>query len=228
MIDNKLLMDFEKILPRRRIHTATSLEEVLIDQDTLNFFNKYNLTFDAPIDVLKAGCILGLFKECLKLEIHLIEGETISSALGIISDQHDTKFARYENWIESETLHDFYKNALPILKTIKLHKLKINAFTIVNDVAMKQSQLDGEDHNKRPLDRFKVREGMLFIQEHPFSEKKITPKMVIEARKTANLTQKQSAELVCVDERTWQRWESGDRAMSKAVYKLYLIETKQI
>ena len=169
MIDNKLLMDFEKILPRRHIHTATSLEEVLIDQDTLNFFNKHNLTFDAPIDVLKAGCILGLFKESLKLEIHLIEGETISSALGIISDQHDTKFARYENWIESETLHDFYKNALPILKTIKLHKLKINAFTIVNDVAMKQSQLDGEDHNKRPLDRFKVRVGMLFIQEHPFS-----------------------------------------------------------
>ena len=52
--------------------------------------------------------------------------------------------------------------------------------------------------------------------------------MVIEARKIAELTQKQSAELVCVDERTWQRWESGDRNMSRGIYKLYLIETKQI
>ena len=69
---------------------------------------------------------------------------------------------------------------------------------------------------------------MLHSQEYSFTEKRITPKMVIEARKIAELTQKQSAELVCVDERTWQRWESGDRNMSRGIYKLYLIDTKQI
>lgn len=63
--------------------------------------------------------------------------------------------------------------------------------------------------------------------DHYFSEK-ITSEMIIKARKIAGLTQKQSAELLYVDERTWQRWESGDRNMARGLFKLYLIETEQI
>lgn len=82
-----------------------------------------------------------------------------------------------------------------------------------------------EDFNKSPFDRFAVRQAVQF--NHDFSEK-ITSEMIIKARKIAGLTQKQSAELLYVDERTWQRWESGDRNMARGLFKLYLIETEQI
>ena len=225
MIDNDLLIDFIETISRGYIHTANSLEEVLIDQNILNFLNKHNITFDTPIDVLKTACILGLIKESLKLGIHIIGERTIADALGIVNVRQNTQFGRYERWLKSETLNEFYENTLPILKAIKLHKLKINALTIVNDIVMKQEQLDGKDFNKKPLDRFAVRQAVQF--NHDFSEK-ITSEMIIEARKIAGLTQKQSAKLVCVDERTWQRWESGDRNMARGLFKLYLIETKQM
>lgn len=225
MIDNNLLIDFIETIPRGYIHTETSLEGALTDRDILNFLNKHNITFDTPIDVLKAGCILGLIKESLKLGIHIIGERTVADALGIVNVRQNTQFGRYERWLKSETLNEFYENTLPILKAIKLHKLKINALTIVNDIVMKQEQLDGKDFSKKPLDRFAVRQAVQF--NHDFSEK-ITSEMIIEARKIAGLTQKQSAELLYVDERTWQRWESGDRNMARGLFKLYLIETKQM
>lgn len=136
MIDNNLLIEFTNTLQRGHMHTATSLEETLIDNDILNFLNKHNITFDMPIDVLKAGCILGLIKAALKLDIHIIGEKTIASALGMVNGRLGTQFGRYQRWIKSETLYDFFENTLPLLKVIKLHKLKINALTIVDDVAM--------------------------------------------------------------------------------------------
>ena len=47
------------------------------------------------------------------------------------------------------------------------------------------------------------------------------------AREAAGLTQVQAAELVGVIERAWQRYEAGDRAMSAAMYELFLIKTGQ-
>lgn len=227
MINNNLLIEFTKNT-KNYISAPKTLEQALMNNNIINFLNKNSITFDTPIDGLKISCVLGLIMYSLKLEIHILGEKTISDAIGIINNETDIGYGRFERWLNSETLFDFYENTIPILKKIKLSKLKINAITIINDVVMKQSELDGEDYDKRPLDRFKVKEHMLHSQEYSFTEKRITPKMVIEARKIAELTQKQSAELVCVDERTWQRWESGDRNMSRGIYKLYLIETKQI
>lgn len=228
MLDINLLIAFTNEKPQSYKRAPKSLEAALLDEGILNFLNKNNIKFDTPIDGVKIACVLGLIKNCLNLDIHILGEKTIASAIGIVNLKTDIGSGRFDRWVASDTLVDFYENTIPLLKTIKLHNLKINALTIVNDIVMKQSQVDGDDYDKRPLDRFYVREGMLRSQENPFDAKKITPEMVIEARTSANLTQKQSADLVFVDERTWQRWESGDRVMSKAIYKLYLIETKQI
>lgn len=228
MLDINLLIAFTNKKSQSYKRAPKSLEAALLDEDILNFLNKNNIKLDTPIDGVKIACVLGLIKNCLNLDIHILGEKTIASAIGIVNLKTDIGLGRFDRWVASDTLVDFYENTIPLLKTIKLHNLKINALTIVNDIVMKQSQVDGDDYDKRPLDRFYVREGMLRSQENPFDAKKITPEMVIEARTSANLTQKQSADLVFVDERTWQRWESGDRTMSKAVYKLYLIETKQI
>ena len=228
MLDINLLIAFTNEKSRSYKRAPKSLEAALLDEDILDFLNKNNIKFDTPIDGVKIACVLGLIKNCLNLDIHILGEKTIASAIGIVNLKTDIGFGRFDRWVASDTLVDFYENTIPLLKTIKLHNLKINALTIVNDIVMKQSQVDGDDYDKRPLDRFYVREGMLRSQENPFDAKKITPEMVIEARTSANLTQKQSADLVFVDERTWQRWESGDRTMNKAVYKLFLLETKLI
>lgn len=228
MLDINLLIAFTEEQSRSHKRAPKSLEAALLDDDINKFLNKNNIKIYTPIDGVKIACVFGLIKNCLNLDIHILGEKTIASAIGIVNLKTDIGFGRYDRWVASDTLFDFYANTIPLLKMIKLHNLKINALTIVNDIVMKQSQVDDEDFEKRPLDRFYVREGMLRSQENLFDAKKITPEMVIEARKNANLTQKQSSELVFVDERTWQRWESGDRTMSKAVFKLYLLETKLI
>ena len=225
MIDNNLLIKFTQTNSRNLVRAPKSLESALMDSDIINFLNKNNIEFESPIDGLKIACILGLIKNCLQLDIHIIGEKTIAGALGIINDRTNIGFYRFDRWVKSDTLFSFYENTIPLLKTIHNNKLKINALTIVDDVIMLQSCVNGEDYNKKPLDRFSVRESMLREQTFSFDEKIITCEMVIDARKTANLTQKESAAVVYVDERTWQRWESGDRKMNRNVYELFLIKT---
>lgn len=228
MIDNNLLIEFTKTNSRdsrNLMRAPKSLESAIIDSDIINFLNKNNIVFEKTIEQLKIACILGLIKNCLQLDIHTLGEKTVSSAIGIINDRTNIGFYRFDRWVKSDTLFSFYENTIPLLKTIHNNKLKINALTIVDDVMMLQSRVDGQDYNKKPLDRFSVRESMLREQTFSFDEKIITPEMVLSARTTANLTQKESAAVVYVDERTWQRWESGDRKMNRNVYELFLIKT---
>jgi hypothetical protein len=225
MIDNNLLIAFTQTNSRNLVRAPKTLESALMDSDIINFLNKNNIEFESPIDGLKIACILGLIKNCLQLDIHVIGEKTIAGAFGIINDRTNVGFYRFDRWLKSDTLFSFYENTISLLKTIHNNKLKINALTIVDDVMMLQSRVDGEDYNKKPLDRFSVRESMLREQTFSFDEKIITPEMVLSARTTANLTQKEAAALVYVDERSWQRWESGDRKMNRNVYELFLIKT---
>lgn len=225
MIDNNLLIAFTQTNSRNLVRAPKSLESALMDSDIINFLNKNNIEFESPIDGLKIACILGLIKNCLQLDIHVIGEKTIAGAFGIINDRTNIGFYRFDRWLKSDTLFSFYENTIPLLKTIHNNKLKINALTIVDDVMLIQGYFDGDDYDKKPLDRFSVRESMLREQTFSFDEKIITPEMVLSARTTANLTQKEAAALVYVDERSWQRWESGDRKMNRNVYELFLIKT---
>lgn len=225
MMNNELLIKFTRTNSRNLVRAPKSLEEALMDNDILNFLNKNGITFETQIDGLKAACILGLIKNCLQLDIHILGEKTIAGAFGIINDRTNIGFYRFDRWVKSDTLFSFYENTIQLLKTIRNNKLKINALTIADDVMMLQSSVDGEDYDKKPLDRFAVREAMLREQTFSFDEKTITPEMVIAARNNANLTQKESAALVYVEERTWQHWEAGTRKMGKNVYELFLIKT---
>lgn len=225
MIDNNLLIAFTQTNSRNLVRAPKTLESALMDSDIINFLNKNNIVFEKPIDNLKIACILGLIKNCLQLDIHVLGEKTIAGAFGIINDRTNIGFYRFDRWLKSDTLFSFYENTIPLLKTVHNNKLKINALTIVDDVMLIQGYFDGDDYDKKPLDRFSVRESMLREQTFSFDEKIITPEMVLSARTTANLTQKEAAGLVYVDERSWQRWESGDRKMNRNVYELFLIKT---
>lgn len=160
-IDNNALIEFTEMSSRNYMKSPKSLEDALMDNDILNFFNKNDLVFKTETDALKTVCILGLIKNCLKLDIHDLDGKSISNAFGIIIKHYKIGNVRHDQWMRSETLYDFYENTLRLLKTIQIRKLKINALTIVNDVVMKQSEIDGEEYDKSPLDRFKLHQVML-------------------------------------------------------------------
>lgn len=51
-----------------------------------------------------------------------------------------------------------------------------------------------------------------------------TPDQIRASREAAGITQREAAGLVCVESRTWQRWESGDRGMPPGIWKLFRIE----
>ena len=48
---------------------------------------------------------------------------------------------------------------------------------------------------------------------------------VLDARLLGELTQKQAAQLLYVEERTWQRWEAGATGMAPAFWELFLLKT---
>lgn len=54
-----------------------------------------------------------------------------------------------------------------------------------------------------------------------------TPDQIRASREAVGITQREAAGLVCVESRTWQRWESGDRSMSPALWELFTLKTKE-
>ena len=54
-----------------------------------------------------------------------------------------------------------------------------------------------------------------------------TPAEIKAARMEAGLTQQESADMMGVHLRSWQRWEYGKREMSPAYFEMYLIMSKE-
>lgn len=223
MLSNEILTKFVSLRQHKTNYRAPkTLEEALFDDNINNFLIKNNVELSDK-DEFTAKCILGLIDVAMRYDIHMPGGQTIASAAGYVSNKYKIGVIRFNKWLKASDLFEFYRITVELIMFIKTHNLKINALTIVDDVCMKQSQIDGEDDAyKKPLDRFAVREAVYHTQT---DEKEIKPKMVLNARQEAKLTQKEASQLVYVDERTWQRWESGERKMHKNIYELFLIKT---
>ena len=58
--------------------------------------------------------------------------------------------------------------------------------------------------------------------------KQPSPADVKSARAAVGLTQTQAAALIYKKLLAWQRYESGDRAMDRALYELFMLKTGQI
>ena len=54
-----------------------------------------------------------------------------------------------------------------------------------------------------------------------------TPEQIKNARLAAKMTQKQAAETLYINLKSWQKYESGDRSMYPAFFELFLIKTGQ-
>lgn len=50
------------------------------------------------------------------------------------------------------------------------------------------------------------------------------PKKIFHARNSIGLTTEQAANLVYATRRSWEYWESGERAMSPAIWELFLMK----
>lgn len=53
------------------------------------------------------------------------------------------------------------------------------------------------------------------------------PKEIIHARRVANLTVEEAAEIVHVPARFWQQWEDGRGNMMSGLFHLFLLKTRQ-
>ncbi len=53
------------------------------------------------------------------------------------------------------------------------------------------------------------------------------PDEIRKKRQELNLSQADCARIVHVSERSWRRWEVGDRKMPQAAWELFLIKTKK-
>lgn len=145
IIDNKLLIEFIETCSIN--NNFTTLERSLGNEDIIIFLEKNEFIstkngLDHTENALAMGCILGLIKNCVKLKIHSIDGKNITDTLPIDQQQAGVGFGKFERWNKSESLEQFYENTIPLLELIKSHKLKINALTIVDDVAKQSKKLN--------------------------------------------------------------------------------------
>ena len=58
--------------------------------------------------------------------------------------------------------------------------------------------------------------------------KEPTAKQILQARKNANLTQSQAAGLIYKTLRNWQKYESGEIHMDRALWELFKIKTSTL
>lgn len=145
IIDNQLLIEFIENCSIN--NNFTTLERSLGNEDVIIFLEKNEFIstkngLDHTENALAMGCILGLIKNCVKLKIHSIDGKNITDTLPIDQQQAGVGFGKFERWNKSESLEQFYENTIPLLELIKSHKLKINALTIVDDVAKQSKKLN--------------------------------------------------------------------------------------
>ena len=145
IIDNDLLTEFIENCSIK--DNFTNLERALGNEDIIIFLEKNEFIstkngLDHTENALEMGCILGLLKNCVKLKIHSIDGKNITDTLPIDQQQASVGFGKFERWNKSESLEQFYENTIPLLELIKSHNLKINALTIVDDVAKQLKKLN--------------------------------------------------------------------------------------
>lgn len=227
MLSNDLLLKFSRLKFEER--AKKTLQLAFFDYDIVSFLNNNQIELP-PIERITAFCALGLIKFALQSDVHILGEQTLSSAIGKYQNNNknlyknkSTGFIRFENWLKSDSIFEFYDKSIVMIRLLKVKKLKINALTLVDSVYLKQQMLDGLNSFVHPLDRFPVRECMNLQVSFPwFGE--ITPELILKCRNVANLTQKECADLVYVDERTWQRWESGERRMARNIFELFLIK----
>ena len=145
IIDNNLLIEFIENCSIKG--SFTTLERALCNEDVIIFLEKNEFIstkngLDHTENALEMGCILGLIKNCVELKIHSIDGKNITDTLPIDQQQASVGFGKFERWDKSESLEQFYENTIPLLELIKSHNLKINALTIVDDVAKQSKKLN--------------------------------------------------------------------------------------
>ena len=56
----------------------------------------------------------------------------------------------------------------------------------------------------------------------------MTPEKIKKTREAHGLTQARCAELACVNLRTWQKWEYGERKMPRNAWELFLRKVKAL
>ena len=145
IIDNNLLIEFIENCSIKG--NFTTLEKALCNKDVILFLEKNRFIstkngLEHTENALEMACILGLIKNCVKLKIHSIDGKNITDTLPIDQQQASVGFGKFERWNKSESLEQFYENTIPLLELIKSHNLKINALTIVDDVAKQLKKLN--------------------------------------------------------------------------------------
>ncbi|WP_218837709.1 helix-turn-helix domain-containing protein [Gilliamella sp. Nev5-1] len=216
-------MSFSILAKNRKCRAPETIDRAIFDEQNNLFLMKNNDGITAK-DFFISHCVLGLICFAVQEDVHMIGGQTLASAVGKINLKYETGLIRYERWLKSNDFYEFYENTIKLIRYIKINGEKFNALTIADDIILKQTQFDGDDPFGSPLDRFAVREE-IYHQTYSLGENSVSAEKVLNARKAAGLTQKQSANLVYVDERTWARWEAGDRKMNKNIYELFLIKT---
>jgi len=145
IIDNNLLIEFIGNCSIK--NNFTNLERALGNKDIIIFLEKNEFIstkngLDHTENALEMGCILGLIKNCVKLDIHAVDGKNITETLNIDQQQASGGLGKFERWNNSESIEKFYENTIPLLELIKSHNLQINALTIVDDVLRQSKRMN--------------------------------------------------------------------------------------
>ena len=204
-----------------------TLDDAVHDVDILNFINLNNLNMEAlnGEDAEGIYCALGLIKTAVVKHAHDPRAENaVNVVAGTLQPGHEPPIKRaYDAWLGSQSLSELYDAGEILIAGVRASGLKINALFFYDYVVFKIAKFKCVGHGMSDFTWFFIISQMSGLK-HSDGMKGPTAGEIKNIRDEAGLTQKQAAELLYVDIRTWQKWEYGERAMSPANFELFLIK----
>lgn len=201
-----------------------TLDDAMQDLDIANFIN-LNVETPNGEDAEGIYCALGLIKTAVVKHVHDPHAENVVNVVaGTLEPGHESSVKRaYDAWLGAQSLSDLYDAGEVLIAGVRASRLKINALFFYDYVIFKTAAFKTLGHGMSDFTWFFIISQMSGLK-YSDGMKGPTADEIKKIRDEAGLTQKQAADLLYVDIRTWQKWEYGERAMSPANFELFLIK----
>ncbi|OCF98776.1 transcriptional regulator [Gilliamella sp. wkB308] len=234
LIDDDVLKKFCSINFTQK--KPKTIDDAQADSDIVNFLLSNGIDSGSN-NFVYLSCLLGLVKYAIIKNINDTNSYGVGYAVGTIfmanravGNHARNRLNELFNAKRHGDIFKIYSNYVGVIEAIAYANKKINLSYFCDEISLMCRELTDPPPFHTIWDwGFHI--GLEFnIGTSEYTDgaaaRHIAAEEVKSVREDFGLTQKQCADMVYVDVRTWQKWELGERKMNRAVYQLFCLKTK--
>lgn len=234
LIDDDVLKKFCSINFTQK--KPKTIDDAQADSDIVNFLLSNGIGSGSN-NFVYLSCLLGLVKYAIMKNVNDTNSYGVGYAIGTIFMANRAVGNQVRNRLYSlfdakrkNDMPKIYSNYVDVIEAIAYANKKINISYFCDEISLMCRELIDPPpfHTMWDWGSHIGLEFNIGASEYTDGEgaRPIPAEEVKSIREDFGLTQKQCADMVYVDVRTWQKWELGERKMSRAVYQLFCLKTR--